>query len=84
MPEIVWVSWHVWVAAHKPGADAPERREEQQLSIETSIGTIIAETGQPYPYRRPELVEPDWTRFPGWADVTAETAALESHTTPRG
>ena len=29
-------------------------------------------TGQPYPYQRVELVEPDWTRFPGWKDVTAE------------
>jgi lysine 2,3-aminomutase len=38
------------------------------MSIETAIGL---ETGQPYPYRRPELVEPDWTRFPGWRDVTA-------------
>lgn len=27
---------------------------------------------QPYPYRRVELVEPDWRRFPGWADVTGE------------
>jgi lysine 2,3-aminomutase len=27
---------------------------------------------QPYPYRRTELVEPDWTRFPGWRDVTRE------------
>ncbi|MDT0215112.1 lysine 2,3-aminomutase [Rothia sp. ARF10] len=26
---------------------------------------------QPYVYRRKELVEPDWTRFPGWRDVTA-------------
>ncbi len=25
---------------------------------------------QPYSYRRRELVEPDWTRFPGWRDVT--------------
>ncbi|MEU5875702.1 lysine 2,3-aminomutase [Glycomyces sp. NPDC047369] len=25
---------------------------------------------QPYQYRRRELVEPDWTRFPGWAGVT--------------
>ena len=25
---------------------------------------------QPYQYRRRRLVEPDWTRFPGWADVT--------------
>ncbi len=28
--------------------------------------------GQPYEYRRRELVEPDWTRFPGWRDVTRE------------
>jgi lysine 2,3-aminomutase len=27
---------------------------------------------QPYAYSRVELVEPDWTRFPGWRDVTAE------------
>jgi len=26
---------------------------------------------QPYAYRHRELVEPDWTRFPGWRDVTA-------------
>ncbi|MBB6175118.1 lysine 2,3-aminomutase [Nocardiopsis mwathae] len=25
---------------------------------------------QPYTYRRTPLVEPDWSRFPGWADVT--------------
>ena len=28
--------------------------------------------GQPYEYRRRPLVEPDWTRFPGWRDVTRE------------
>jgi lysine 2,3-aminomutase len=27
-------------------------------------------TDQPYHYRRVELVEPDWTRFPGWQGVT--------------
>jgi lysine 2,3-aminomutase len=27
---------------------------------------------QPYPYGRVELVEPDWTRLPGWTDVTAD------------
>lgn len=27
---------------------------------------------QPYVYRRRPLIEPDWTRFPGWRDVTAE------------
>jgi lysine 2,3-aminomutase len=43
------------------------------MSIETSIASIVeGETGQPYPYRRVELLEPDWTRFPGWRDVTAE------------
>jgi lysine 2,3-aminomutase len=28
--------------------------------------------GQPYHYRRVELVEPDWRRFPGWAEVTED------------
>jgi lysine 2,3-aminomutase len=28
-------------------------------------------TEQPYEYRRTELTEPDWTRLPGWRDVTA-------------
>jgi lysine 2,3-aminomutase len=37
------------------------------VSIETAIGL---ESAQPYPYHRTELVEPDWTRFPGWRDVT--------------
>jgi lysine 2,3-aminomutase len=27
---------------------------------------------QPYVYRRRELIEPDWTRFPGWAGTSAE------------
>ncbi|WP_300401485.1 lysine 2,3-aminomutase [Nocardioides sp.] len=39
------------------------------MSIESSIGL---ESDQPYPYRRVELAEPDWTRFPGWSDVTAD------------
>jgi lysine 2,3-aminomutase len=26
---------------------------------------------QPYVYRRHELAEPDWRRFPGWAGVSA-------------
>jgi lysine 2,3-aminomutase len=33
-------------------------------------------TGQPYEYRRRPLVEPDWTRLPGWRAVT--TAEWES------
>ncbi|NUT36972.1 MAG: lysine 2,3-aminomutase [Hamadaea sp.] len=32
---------------------------------------MSTEAGQPYEYRRVPLVEPDWTRFPGWRDVTA-------------
>jgi lysine 2,3-aminomutase len=43
------------------------------MSIDTTIATTTGTwegTGQPYPYRREELVEPDWTRFPGWRDVT--------------
>ena len=31
---------------------------------------------QPYTYQRRELIEPDWTRFPGWREVT--TAEWES------
>jgi lysine 2,3-aminomutase len=34
-------------------------------------GATGTAAGQPYPYRQVELVEPDWTRFPGWKDVTA-------------
>jgi lysine 2,3-aminomutase len=29
-------------------------------------------SGQPHEYRRRELVEPDWTRLPGWRDITRE------------
>ncbi|WP_433290773.1 KamA family radical SAM protein [Actinoplanes sp. CA-030573] len=32
---------------------------------------MTAPAGQPYDYQRRPLVEPDWTRFPGWRDVTA-------------
>ena len=39
------------------------------MSIETAIGL---DTGQPYAYHRAPLEEPDWTRFPGWKDVTDE------------
>ena len=31
----------------------------------------MTSNGQPYEYRYHELVEPDWTRLPGWRDVTA-------------
>ena len=33
---------------------------------------MSTEIEQPYSYRRRELVEPDWTRLPGWKDITAE------------
>ncbi|HLK94256.1 MAG TPA: lysine 2,3-aminomutase, partial [Nocardioidaceae bacterium] len=29
-------------------------------------------TEQPYVYVQHDLVEPDWTRLPGWTDVTTE------------
>ena len=29
-------------------------------------------SNQPYVYRRRELAEPDWRRFPGWAEVSAQ------------
>ncbi len=29
-------------------------------------------TEQPFVYRGREITEPDWTRFPGWRDVTAQ------------
>ncbi|MGB3762034.1 MAG: lysine 2,3-aminomutase [Ornithinimicrobium sp.] len=33
---------------------------------------MAAKIEQPYRYQQRELVEPDWTRYPGWRDVTAE------------
>jgi len=35
------------------------------------LPVMSAKIEQPYAYRRRELVEPDWTRLPGWKDVTA-------------
>jgi lysine 2,3-aminomutase len=32
----------------------------------------IPQNEQPYVYARRQLVEPDWRRFPGWADVTED------------
>ena len=36
------------------------------------MSRMTPEIDQPYAYRRRELVEPDWTRFPGWREITAE------------
>jgi len=45
------------------GADAPD-------------GPVPVGLEQPYHYRRRELVEPDWTRLPGFRDVTAQEWAV--------
>ncbi len=36
------------------------------------VDSAVVAAGQPHEYRRRELVEPDWTRLPGWRDVTRE------------
>jgi KamA family protein len=33
---------------------------------------VVGVVSQPYVYRRAELAEPDWRRFPGWSSVTTE------------
>ncbi|MGH3729260.1 MAG: lysine 2,3-aminomutase, partial [Micromonosporaceae bacterium] len=40
------------------------------MSVPAKRGGNVTE--QPYEYRRRELVEPDWTRLPGWREVTRE------------
>jgi lysine 2,3-aminomutase len=44
---------------------SPPHRLKEEHAMST-------EAGQPYEYRRTHLVEPDWTRFPGWRDVTTQ------------
>jgi lysine 2,3-aminomutase len=44
-----------------------EQRVSQQAQVAEPLG---AEAAQPYAYRRRELVEPDWTRLPGYVTVT--------------
>ncbi|HET9657674.1 MAG TPA: lysine 2,3-aminomutase [Kineosporiaceae bacterium] len=42
-------------------------------SLEVRVSRAVGPAGrQPYQYRRAELVEPDWTRLPGWRDVTQQ------------
>ncbi len=36
------------------------------------MSPMTAKIEQPYRYQQRELVEPDWTRFPGWREVTAQ------------
>lgn len=40
------------------------------MTTELTRNPARPQTGQPYPYRRVQLTEPDWTRLPGWSDVT--------------
>ncbi|WP_189170621.1 KamA family radical SAM protein, partial [Pilimelia anulata] len=44
------------------------------ITAEPAAGTSldVPQLGQPYDYRRRPLVEPDWTRFPGWRGITRE------------
>jgi len=49
----------------QPGSTAPS-------GVPFDDGRPRAADRQPYRYRRLPLVEPDWTRLPGWHDVTAE------------
>jgi lysine 2,3-aminomutase len=39
------------------------------MTIDGSVGLTLS---QPYRYQRSTLVEPDWSRFPGWAQVTEQ------------
>jgi len=48
-------------------ADAPAAQPSGQPAEALATGLE-----QPYPYLRRELVEPDWRRLPGWAEVTEE------------
>ncbi|WP_122817549.1 KamA family radical SAM protein [Nocardioides pantholopis] len=41
------------------------------MTVPTSHAPPVRDADQPYAYRRTELVEPDWTRVPGWRGVTA-------------
>ena len=43
--------------------------ETLEAAVEAADGRALP---QPYSYRRREVVEPDWRRFPGWSDVTDE------------
>src|SRR5882672_1869889 len=41
------------------------------MTAATTVSEAIERTArQPYEYTRKQLVEPDWRRFPGWAQVT--------------
>src|SRR5690606_26184788 len=56
-----------------PSSRALVANTAESILLSTTSSTILAcmtALEQPYVYARHELVEPDWTRFPGWRDVT--------------
>jgi lysine 2,3-aminomutase len=50
---------------------AGSERYPKESRVSDTLATAV-EAGQPHEYRRRELIEPDWTRLPGWRDVTRE------------
>ncbi|WP_016697469.1 KamA family radical SAM protein [Actinoalloteichus spitiensis] len=55
--------------------EAIARQRDDLAEGRGDAGGPLGEGGraeQPYEYVRRELVEPDWRRFPGWRDVTAD------------
>ena len=48
------------------------------LPYPSTMTAVMTLPEQPYAYRQRELVEPDWTRLPGWAHVSpAEWADVQ-------
>ncbi len=59
-------------ATHRTDDAAAEAPGSASGTAGGAAGPLPAGPHQPYSYVQRELVEPDWTRFPGWADVTTE------------
>ena len=55
----------------QPTADAQRPRHPPTGAHDHQTATTVRSPSSPTPTRASELVEPDWTRFPGWRDVTA-------------
>jgi lysine 2,3-aminomutase len=53
-------------------AEGSTRTVEPAIVDAAAVDATAVHAGQPHEYRRRELVEPDWTRLPGWRDVTRE------------
>src|ERR1700757_791513 len=61
-----------------PGARGPVPENLRFFTFCTAAPSVLSPVGrgsfmisQPYVYKRHELAEPDWRRFPGWAGVSA-------------